>query len=129
MIARRHPDPAKAFRQGALLLCGVALTWTCAAFGLLVSQLVSGSGCPSRVGIASRRVHEVDTAIGQYQAVRGQCPTTANDLLDGNFISAWHLVDPWKRSIRFTCTGEDTHVTSAGPDGIFGTADDVMNER
>jgi hypothetical protein len=130
MISRRHPDPAKAFRQSALLLCGVALTWTCAAFGLLVSQFVFGShGCPSRVRIASLRVREIDTAITQYQIDHRRCPRGSDDLVAGKYVNPLGLVDPWKQPIDFACTDDDTRVASAGPDGIFGTTDDIMNER
>jgi hypothetical protein len=128
MISCRHPDPAKAFRQGALLLCGMALTWTCAAFGLLVSQFVFGShACPSRVRIASLRLREIDTAIAQYQVDQRRCPKTSDDLVAGKYLTAQGLVDPWKRTIQFKCTDNDTRVVSAGPDGAFGTTDDVTN--
>ena len=130
MISCRHPDPAKAFLRSALLFCGVALTWTCAAFGLLVSEFAFGShGCPSRVKIASLRVREIDTAIAQYQIDQHRCPRTFDDLVAGQYVNALGLVDPWKRSIQFTCTDEDTRVFSAGPDGIFGTTDDIKLER
>jgi hypothetical protein len=131
MIARRQPDPANAFRRSALLLCGVALTWTCAAFGLLVAQFELGAcRCPSRVKIASLRVREIDNAIAQYQIDQRRCPKRPNDLLVGKYVSARGLVDPWERDIQFTCADNgDTRVASAGPDGIFGTSDDIRNER
>ena len=132
MISCRHPDPAKAFLRSALLLCGVALTWTCAAFGLLVSQFAFGShGCPSRVRIASLRVREIDSAIAQYQIDQRRCPRELDDLVAGKYVNAHGLVDPWKRTFQFKCTDDDddTRVVSAGPDGIFGTADDIQNER
>ena len=92
MISRRHPDPAKAFLRSALLFCGVALTWTCAAFGLLVSQFAFGShGCPSGVKIASLRVREVDNAIAQYQIDARRCPRELDDLAAGKFVNAHGL--------------------------------------
>jgi hypothetical protein len=130
MIARRAPDPAKVFLRSALLFCGVALTWTCAAFGMLVSQLAFGShGCPSTARIASLRVREIDNAIAQYQVDQQRCPKTSDDLIAGKYVSPRGMVDPWQRTIHFKCSDEDTRVESAGPDGIFGTADDVKNER
>ena len=130
MIGCRQPDPANAFRRSAFLLCGVALTWTCAAFGLLVAQFeLGGHGCPSRVKIASLRVREIDTAIAQYQIDRRRYPKRP-DLLAGKYVSARGLVDPWERDIQFTCADDgDARVVSAGPDGIFGTSDDIRNER
>ena len=108
----------------------MALTWTCAAFGLLVSQLVfGGQGCPSRVRMASLRVREIDTAIAQFQIDQRRCPRTSGDLVAGKYVSAKGLVDPWGGPFQFNCTRDDTRVASAGPDGTFGTADDVTNER
>ena len=113
-----------------MLFCGVALTWTCAAFGLLVTQFVFGShGCPSRVTIASLRVRDIDTAIAQYQIDQHRCPIDSDDLVAGKYVNPRGLVDPWNRAIQFTCTDEDTRVVSAGPDKIFGTADDVVNDH
>jgi hypothetical protein len=130
MISRRRPDPAKVFLRAALLFCGVALTWTCAAFGLLVSQLAFGShGCPSRVKMASLRVREIDMAIAQYQIDQRRCPRTSADLVAGKYVKPQVFVDPWNRGIQFTCTEEQARVASAGPDGTFGTADDIKNER
>ena len=117
--------------RSALLFCGVALTWTCAAFGLLVSQYAfEGHRCPSQVKLALVQVHEVDNAIAQYQIdARAVSDDTERSWPSGEFISARDLVDPWKRRIQFTCTDEDTRVASAGPDKIFGTTDDITNER
>jgi len=131
MICRRHLDPARAFRRTALLLCGVALTWTCAAFGLLLAQLELGShGCPSRIKIASVRVRAIDSAIAQYQIDQRRCPKGSDDLVAGKYVNAQDLVDPWERTIQFTCAvDDDTRVVSAGPDSIFGTSDDIKSER
>jgi type II secretion system (T2SS) protein G len=130
MISRRRPDPAKVFLRAALLFCGVALTWTCAAFGLFASQVVfGGHGCPSRVKMALLGIREIDTAIARYQIDQSRCPRTLGDLVAGQYVSAKGLVDPWGGPFQFNCTDDDAHVVSAGPDGTFGTADDVTNER
>jgi hypothetical protein len=34
-------------------------------------------------------------------------------------------VDPWTRPYVITCDGSEVMVTSAGPDGVMGTGDDV----
>ncbi len=36
------------------------------------------------------------------------------------------LADPWSNELRYELTAELWRVTSAGPDGAFGTADDVL---
>jgi hypothetical protein len=126
----RPLDPAKVFWRAGLLLCGVALTWVCAAFGLLASQFVFvGRGCPARTTQAAHRVQAVEGAIAQFQIYRGRCPQTLGELADGGFVSPSDLDDPWHRSIVFTCAGDEARVASSGPDGIFGTPDDIRIER
>jgi hypothetical protein len=44
---------------------------------------------------------------------RGELPPDAN------------IADPWGRSYYVTCTGPRIRVTSAGPDGVQGNADDI----
>ena len=118
--------------RSALLFCGVALTWTCAAFGLLVAQFEFGShGCPSRVKIASLRVREIDTAIAQYQIDAAPVSERRSTIWSRASTSTrvgWSTRG--MRTFQFKCTDDDdTRVVSAGPDGIFGTADDITNER
>lgn len=36
--------------------------------------------------------------------------------------------DPWGRAFRFGAAGRGLRIASAGPDGAFGTADDVLRE-
>jgi hypothetical protein len=56
------------------------------------------------------------------------CPTPS-DILEHHFVSPDVVPqDAWDNPYRITCGGEnadDPTVTSAGPDGVFGTADDI----
>ena len=127
MTFRRRPDPAKVFGRAGLLFCGVALTWTCAAFGLLVGDM--GSCHLSRPGFreALVRVREGRQALTTYQIERNRCPTTSNDLIAGGYIDEQRFIDPWRTPIAFSCSAEETKVASAGPDRVFGTADDIWD--
>ena len=125
MTFRRSPDPARVFGRAGLLFCGVALTWTCAAFGLFLGDM--GSCTLSIPGFREARVRvgEVHQAVTTYQIERNRCPTTSDDLIGGGYIDARRFVDPWRKWIAFSCSADDTTVTSAGPDRIFATADDI----
>jgi hypothetical protein len=113
-----------AFCRFAAILCGIAFTWTCAAFGIMtVTAHTSGD----RVRPAELRVFAIVEALNMYQIVNDSCPTTRDDLIAGGYLSASSLVDPWGRSIAYWCTDEDNGATSAGPDGLFGTSDDVKS--
>lgn len=118
----------KAFRLLGWLcaiLCGITLTWSCAAFGFARVWLTS-PGCGSKVGAAKLRVHTIERAVLDYRARENRWPTPA-DLIEKN---CWHprdLVDPWGTVIVYRYSGDEPTVISAGPDREFGTADDVKN--
>jgi len=115
------------FGRAGLLFCGVALTWTCAAFGLFVGHM--GNCTLSIPGFreAVVRVGEVRQALTTYQIERNRCPTTSDDLVAGGYIDERRFLDPWRTRIAFSCSGEETNVRSAGPDRVFGTADDIRD--
>ena len=121
--ARRRADPAKVFLHAALLLCGVALTWLCAAIGLF--WLTAPHGGPSRQRVAQWRVTELRDAVVIYQIERGRCPATRDDLIANRYINPRGLVDPWGTGIAFWCAADDAAATSAGPDRTFATWDDI----
>jgi hypothetical protein len=114
----------KVFSQATLLFLGVALTWTCAAFGLFVATI---HRCPSpRISYAKRRVEAVEQAVIAYRADHGGgCPKTKDELIDDGYVDKRNFRDPWGKTIQFRCDGEHVRVGSAGPDNIGGTADDV----
>jgi hypothetical protein len=124
--SRRRTDPSKVLLRTGLLLCGFALTWMCAAFGLF---LLSGppTYVPGRATIARVRVRQVPQGISVFQIERNRCPDSKDDLVAGGYVDARNLVDPWGTPIAFRCSDDDVSATSAGPDRIFGTPDDVSN--
>jgi len=115
------------FGRACLLFCGVALTWTLAAFGLFVGDM--GKCTLSRPGLLEARVRvgEVRQALTTYQIERNRCPATSDDLIAGGYVDAQRILDPWRTRIAFSCSEEDTTVRSAGLDRVFGTPDDVRD--
>jgi hypothetical protein len=57
----RRPDLAKVLQRAALLLCGTALTWLCAAAGLFL--LTMPHGCGSKVRRAILQAREIDSGL------------------------------------------------------------------
>lgn len=77
------------------------------------------------------QAQQLYTSVTQYQIANGSLPQSMEDL----GAPAGAFVDPWGQQVRFTCE-EDARarkgvlrVESAGPDGEFGTGDDVVAER
>jgi hypothetical protein len=54
------------------------------------------------------------------------CPTSIYELTS---VLGEVAGDPWGRSFRMICTDDRVVIVSAGPDGIFGTSDDISNLR
>ena len=127
MTLRRSPDPARVFGRAGLLFCGVALTWTCAAFGLFVGDMGKCTLSLPAFREARVRVSEVHQALTTYQIERNRCPASSDDLIAGGYIDEPRFLDPWCTRIAFLCSAEDTNVSSAGPDGVFETADDIKD--
>ena len=63
-----------------------------------------------------------------HQVHAGSCPASCDELVSAGRISGTaRIVDAWNNDWRFEC--DDTsngRVVSAGPDGAFGTADDII---
>ena len=124
---RTPPDPTRALPRGGLILCGVALTWACAAFGVFVMKMPHGCRSPNWV---KYQVGDLANAVATYQIERDRCPTTWDDLVSGGYLYPQSkLVDCWGTKIVFSCSDEEILVTSAGRDRRFGTGDDVVRHR
>ena len=123
-----------------------------AAFGLIALLLVmaiglylmfgsmGGSSYADGVNKARKQGQQVSidmqaqqllTSVTQYQLTNGQLPETMEDLE----APSKAFLDPWGQQVRFTCE-EDRRarkgvltITSAGPDGEFGTEDDLVVEK
>jgi hypothetical protein len=126
----RIPRPAQCAVRLVGLLCGVALTCAASAFGMTVVNdlLFAGYRCPARPKLAALRVGGVHAALTQYQIERGRCPTGRGDLIDGKYLNARDLVDPWGTSIAYWCHADEMQIRSAGPDKLFNTDDDIARE-
>jgi hypothetical protein len=72
------------------ILGGVALTWTCAAFGIAVLL----GPCRIRTGIrdANQRVRRLELALNQYVLTHGRCPPSRASLIDSGEVEAQSTV-------------------------------------
>jgi hypothetical protein len=55
------------------------------------------------------------------------CPTVAQLVADKALKSDTKDSDPWGKSYKILCTGNDIGVGSAGPDGVWDSSDDVWS--
>ena len=69
----------------------------------------------------------IRTAVSLYVATNNtECATTEQLIEDKALDSSKSTNDPWDHEYRIECDGTEINVTSAGPDGEFGTEDDIQ---
>ncbi len=130
--------------RGRPSFVGVVASWPHAIFLYCLVAAMSiaaffapdwGWSCgPSHGSIAAMQVRNFRTAIDLYRQVKGVLPATLVDLTEpdpvqGEPFLVSVLQDPWGRAYRYRILGRHTdrcEVRSAGGDGDFGTADDVV---
>lgn len=89
------------------------------------------TGERAKVKAAEVGLGTIDGALTDYNFSVGSYPTTQEGLqvLVPNYLEQRALQDPWKRQYLYTApTGDPSKpfmLSSAGPDGEFGTADDI----
>lgn len=98
---------------------------------LILASLVWAA---QRCSVASS-VRETQQAVVQVQAAAiawqidhgdQQCPNM-KQIIGGKYLpSQTRMADAWGQALRITCHQLTIGVKSAGPDGIWGTADDVI---
>lgn len=88
----------------------------------------------SQVSAAKASIGAIGTAIDLYETDNGRLPESLNNLMTKGSEPNWNgpylrkaesLKDPWGNDFQYTKQGNIYTVASAGPDGSFGSADDV----
>jgi hypothetical protein len=119
---------ALAFLVGAALLGGAAMTSGAAWFGWQLGGRLLSPGCRLRP-TPKLRVKAVRDAVTQYMIETPSCPHGIKDLVAGKYLDESLAIDPWGSALILRCPGNNdsdgADVSSAGPDKMFGTADDI----
>ena len=88
----------------------------------------------SQIAAARAGVGAVSTAIDLYETDNGKLPESLQNLITKGSEPNWNgpyirkaegLKDPWGHEYQYSKQGSEYTVASAGPDGSFGSADDV----
>ena len=118
-----------------LRLLGIALCTVCIfAVGVLLLVLVTSEGNrePSLPPVRTQ-LAELEKAINIYAMGHGgKLPETLEELARGSegeppLLKKEGLTDPWGTPFGYERKGRRFTITSAGPDRVMGTADDVTN--
>ncbi len=96
---------------------------------------VSAALISNRVDVAKFQIHNFSSAIEQFYLSERKWPRTLEDLTvpnkDGNSYLKSVPMDPWKQPYSYNLTNDtrgDYQITSGGPDGQVGPADDIVYE-
>lgn len=105
---------------------------------ILLSAWTSAGCLPAKVvKYPHIRDDSVILAIDRFDVDHGRPPDSLDELLSpgvgdhvwkGPYIANTNaLYDPWRHPFRYTRQGDDYTMHSSGPDGLFGTEDDITN--
>lgn len=83
----------------------------------------------AREQMTRNKIQQVHTRSTAYQVDNGRYPKSFDELTKGEYISSDETKDSWDNPMQFE-GGDDIRpeITSAGPDGVFDTEDDVHSK-
>lgn len=71
-------------------------------------------------------MESIQRLVRVYRERTGRLPDGIEELQPAGLRPYLSVVDAWERPIRYTRSGDEVELRSAGPDGAHGTADDVV---
>jgi general secretion pathway protein G len=117
----------RAASRGVTLVEVLIVVAIMALIGGTVGFVVLPKMQQARVDSATTNARKIRQVATQYLALRGgECPTVEK-LVSEKELDAENNEDPWGKPYKIDCSdGSDILVTSAGPDGQEGSADDII---
>ena len=118
------------FRELTLLVttCGLA------AVAVFVIRVNFSRGPKAYLGPTRQTIAQVSTGIDMFEVDCGRLPSNLQELVTSPVEDGWNgpyltddvqMLDVWGRKMHYALDGKSYRITSAGPDGVFGSEDDI----
>lgn len=128
---KTHPRPRSRHRRRhvsamtlvEIMVVIIIMAMIATAVGVaVIPQMIKAKETTARTNVAAIREAVGMWFIGQRSR---DCPTVAMLVEQGVLSSQLDSRDPWDNDFEIICDGPEPEVHSAGPDGSFGTEDDI----
>ncbi len=136
LFTRRRERTAIGDRGGFTL---IEVLLVVVIIGILVGVAMprlSGRVLQSQISSARSSINNISTAIDLYEVDNGRYPESLQALITRGSEANWNgpylreariPQDPWGNEFRYTRRDNGFEIRSAGPDGQFGSDDDIWN--
>ena len=123
-LGRRAASPGMTLVEIMIVVVIMALIATGVAFAVI--PMLS----EARVTQTSTDMRVIHGAVTLYMVHHGSCPESVQALVeDGRLSGSARTTDAWNHEFQISCDGPEPVVISAGPDGQFGTEDDIRTDQ
>lgn len=130
---RRARRLRRLLRRGAAGMTLIEIMVVVIIMGLIASAVgvnVFNQLKRARIRTTEQAIEAVRSAVQLYQNDHPDGCPTIEQLTQGRFLDANRSsTDAWNRAFRISCDNNEVSVSSAGPDGQFGTDDDLPATR
>ncbi len=133
MNTRAETPKAGVLKRGFTLIELMVVIVILAGLIALVGPNVWNALFQSKKDTARMQIHNFQSAIEQFYLTERKWPRTLDELTqpnkDGNAYMKSVPMDPWRQPYAYNLTNDtrgDYLLTSGGPDGQVGTADDIV---
>ena len=123
----------EALRQGFTLIEILVVVAIIGMLGAVAVPAYMNYLADARISTTRALISNVDVAVKSYNMKHGKYPESLDVLTqapddDSDPLLEGDPVDPWGNELKYEKQSKKRPViTSAGPDGEFGTDDDIMN--
>lgn len=91
-----------------------------------VGAAVFGALSNAKVKQARTDASSLSAAALRFRLDHARCPTSTDELVEAGYLQRHgRRTDPWDADFAYECEADDVIAVSAGPDGTFGSEDDV----